>query len=94
MEFIETLNHKYHLQGITSDGEYMYWSCTDTILKTTIGGSPRVQVEIAGGHLGDCDYYDGKLWRQWARRTQASLIEKRLRLRMDLRATQVPSRRT
>lgn len=62
MEHIEIFNNKYHLQGISSDGEYMYWSNTDTIVKSTIGGSPRAQVEIFGGHLGDCDVYDGRLY--------------------------------
>lgn len=62
MEYIEIFNNKYHLQGISSDGEYMYWSNTDTIVKSTLGGSPRAQVEIFGGHLGDCDVYGDRLY--------------------------------
>lgn len=50
------------MQGFTSGNGHMYWSFTDTLVKTTMKGIVRRQVEVFGGHLGDCDYYDGKIY--------------------------------
>lgn len=62
MKYIETLHQNQHLQGFTSDGTYMYWSFTDTVVKTTLKGTVRRCVPISGGHLGDIDYHEGKLY--------------------------------
>ncbi len=40
----------------------MYWSFTDSLVKTTLNGTVKCQVEIHGGHLGDIDYYDGRIY--------------------------------
>lgn len=55
-------HQNYHLQGFSSGGGYMYWSFTDSLVKTTLNGTMRAQVQIYGGHLGDCDYHDGKIY--------------------------------
>ena len=62
MKYIETLHQNQHMQGFTSDGNYMYWSFTDTVVKTTLKGTVRRCVPISGGHLGDIDYFEGKLY--------------------------------
>ncbi len=62
MEFLEVYNQRYHVQGFTSGNGYMYWSFTDTLVKTTMDGIVRRQTEVFGGHLGDCDYHDGKIY--------------------------------
>lgn len=62
MEHIEVLHQNYHLQGFSSGNGYMYWSFTDSLVKTTLSGTVKCQVEIRGGHLGDCDYYNGKIY--------------------------------
>lgn len=62
MKHIEVTHQKYHLQGFSSDGTHMYWSFTDSIVKTTLDGTMRRQTLVEGGHLGDCDYYDGKVY--------------------------------
>lgn len=50
------------MQGFTSDGKHMYWSFTDTVVKTTLKGTVRRCVPVSGGHLGDIDYFEGKLY--------------------------------
>ena len=62
MKYIEILHQTFHLQGFTTDGEYMYWSSTDSIVKTTLGGTMMAQIHVDVGHTGDIDYYDGKLY--------------------------------
>ena len=62
MKYIEILHQNYHLQGFTTDGDYMYWSSTDCIVKTTMSGTMKAQIYIDVGHTGDIDYYDGKLY--------------------------------
>ena len=62
MKYIEILHQRFHLQGFTTDGEYMYWSSTDCIVKTTMGGTMVAQIHVDVGHTGDIDYYDGKLY--------------------------------
>ncbi len=62
MEFIEVVNQNQHMQGFTSGNGFMYWSFTDSLVKTTLNGTVKCQLEIHGGHLGDCDYYDGKIY--------------------------------
>ena len=62
MKYIEILHYNFHLQGFTTDGEYMYWSSTDCIVKTTLSGTMISQIHIDVGHTGDIDYYDGRLY--------------------------------
>ncbi|MBO5785747.1 MAG: hypothetical protein J6R45_00335 [Clostridia bacterium] len=62
MEFIEVLNQYQHMQGFSNGNGYMYWSFTDTVVKTTMNGIVKCQVQIHGGHLGDIDYHDGKIY--------------------------------
>ncbi len=50
------------MQGFTTDGKYMYWSFTDSLVKTTLQNTVKIQVPALGGHLGDIDYYDGKIY--------------------------------
>lgn len=64
MKVIEALHQNWHLQGFTSDPahKYMYWSFTDSVVKTTFASTMIAQVHVAGGHLGDIDYHNGKLY--------------------------------
>ena len=62
MEFIEVVNQHAHMQGFSKSEDFMYWSFTDSIVKTTLSGTVKCQTEIRGGHLGDIDYYDGKVY--------------------------------
>ncbi len=50
MKYIEILHHNFHLQGFTTDGTYMYWSSTDCIVKTTLGGTMIAQIHVDVGH--------------------------------------------
>ena len=40
----------------------MYFSFTDSLVKVTMNSVIKCQVEVHGGHLGDIDYYDGKIY--------------------------------
>ena len=53
-----------HLQGFDVDRESgrMYWSFTETLVKTDLEGNQLGQVELSDGHLGDVAYYDGKIY--------------------------------
>lgn len=53
-----------HLQGFDVDRESgrMYWSFTETLVKTDLEGNQLGQVELSDGHLGDVVYYDGKIY--------------------------------
>ncbi|MBQ3230035.1 MAG: hypothetical protein IJB49_03355 [Clostridia bacterium] len=62
MEYLEVLHQNCHMQGFSSGNGFMYWSFTDSLVKTTLSGTVKCQVEIHGGHLGDCDYYNGKIY--------------------------------
>jgi len=62
MNIIETVHQNLHLQGFAKGGNFMYWSYTDSLVKTTLTGTVKCQVEIRTGHLGDCDWYDGKIY--------------------------------
>lgn len=62
MTCIEVVHQNLHLQGFAKGGNFMYWSFTDTLVKTTLAGTVKCQVEMRDGHLGDCDYYDGKIY--------------------------------
>lgn len=62
MDYVEVLNQNQHMQGFSNGNGFMYWSFTDSLVKTTLGGTVKCQVEIHGGHLGDIDYHDGKIY--------------------------------
>ena len=64
MKYLEVVNQNYHLQGFTTDGVHMYWSFTDTLVKTTMEGTVRVQVPVATRweHLGGIDYHNGRIY--------------------------------
>ena len=62
MTYIEVVHQNLHLQGFAKGGDFMYWSFTDSLVKTTLAGTVKCQVEMRDGHLGDCDYYDGKIY--------------------------------
>ncbi len=59
---LEVLHQNYHMQGFTTDGEYMYWSFTDSLVKTNKNNTVISQVHIHSGHLGDIDYYNGSIY--------------------------------
>ncbi len=58
----ECLHQNYHLQGFTTDNEFVYWSFTDSLVKTNLNNTVIAQVPVLGGHLGDIDYYGGKIY--------------------------------
>lgn len=62
MKTIEVVHQYAHMQGFSSGNGHMYWSFTTGLTKTTLGGIMKAQVEVHGGHLGDCDYHDGKIY--------------------------------
>ena len=64
MKYTEVLHQRYHLQGFTTDGTYLYWSFTDSLVKTTMSGTVVGQVPTATRteHLGGIDYYNGKIY--------------------------------
>jgi hypothetical protein len=63
MEYISVDNQNLHLQGFSSDsGKYMYWSFTDSLVKTDMKGTALAEVPIDSGHLGDIDFYDGVIY--------------------------------
>lgn len=62
MEYIRVVNQNWHMQGFSSGGGHMYFSFTDSLVKTTLSGIVRAQVQIRGGHLGDIDWHDGDIY--------------------------------
>lgn len=62
MKYAEVLHQNLHMQGFTTDDKYVYWSFTDTVVKTTHESTVKRCVPVFGGHLGDIDYHDGKLY--------------------------------
>lgn len=53
-----------HMQGFTVDptNKYMYWSFTDTLVKTDMNGKLLGKVSFTDGHLGDITFVDGKIY--------------------------------
>ncbi len=51
-----------HIQGIATDGEYMYYSCTTHLLKTDFKGNAVASVCGFFGHLGCIAYHDGFIY--------------------------------
>ena len=62
MKYTEVLHQNLHMQGFSTDGENMYWSFTDSLVKTKKNGLMLRQVPIPAGHLGDIVYYNGKIY--------------------------------
>lgn len=64
MKHIEVVNQNCHVQGFTTDGKYMYWSFTDSLVKTTMSGTVLIQVPTAARweHLGGIDYHNGRIY--------------------------------
>ena len=64
MEFVECTHQNCHMQGFTSDAkrEYMFWSFTDSLVKTNMNGTMICQVHVGGGHFGGLDWHDGKIY--------------------------------
>lgn len=64
MGILEVLHQNQHMQGFTTDPErkYMYWSFTDSVVKTNYHNTMIAQTHVSGGHLGDLAYYKGKLY--------------------------------
>lgn len=62
MKYTEVLHQNLHMQGFSTDGENMYWSFTDSLVKTKKNGLMLRQVLIPAGHLGDIVYYNGKIY--------------------------------
>jgi hypothetical protein len=50
-----------HLQGICTDEKSLFWSFTDALVKTEMGGRIRKKVAVANHH-GDLCYHDGKVY--------------------------------
>lgn len=62
MKYTEVLHQNLHMQGFSTDGENMYWSFTDSLVKTKKSGLMLRQMPIPAGHLGDIVYYNGKIY--------------------------------
>ncbi len=64
MKHLEVVRQKYHMQGFTTDGKHMYWSFTNTLVKTTMTGTVVAQKEvpITSEHLGGIDYHNGRIY--------------------------------
>jgi hypothetical protein len=52
------------MQGFTSDDkrEYLFWSFTDSLVKTNANGTMICQIHVGGGHFGGLDWHDGKIY--------------------------------
>lgn len=50
-----------HLQGFDSDGEFIYWSMYDTLIKTDYKGEVVAERPV-DPHHGDCCVHDGKVY--------------------------------
>ena len=61
---LEVLHQHCHMQGFSADKEnsLMYWSFTDSVVKTNFDSMMIAQCHVSGGHLGDIAYYNGKLY--------------------------------
>ncbi len=61
---MEVLHQHCHMQGFTVDKENqrVYWSFTNSVVKTNFDSMMIAQCHVSGGHLGDIAYYDGKLY--------------------------------
>lgn len=53
--------YRSHLQGIDSDGTFIWWSFTNTLVKTDMSGKVVLSVPVTS-HCGDICVHDGKLY--------------------------------
>ena len=54
--------YKYHLQGVCTNGtDAIYWSFTDTLVKTDSSGKVTKKIAV-GNHHGDLCHADGKIY--------------------------------
>ena len=62
--YMEVFHQHCHMQGFSVDKEngYVYWSFTDSVVKTNMESMMILQAHVSGGHLGDIAYYDGKVY--------------------------------
>ena len=60
-ELTSTATGRGHLQGISTDGEHVYWSFASSLVKTDIDGNPLLSVEVEYHH-GDLTCHDGKVF--------------------------------
>ena len=50
-----------HLQGVATDGRFIYWSHTVQLVKTDLTGKVMHRMDVASHH-GDLTYHDGKVF--------------------------------
>ena len=50
-----------HLQGVATDGRFIYWSHTVQLVKTDLTGKVMHRLDVASHH-GDLTYHDGKVF--------------------------------
>ncbi len=55
---------RFHMQGFAADlqAQVMYWSFTDTVIKTDLRNNILAQATIADGHVGDIAYDNGTVY--------------------------------
>jgi endonuclease/exonuclease/phosphatase family metal-dependent hydrolase len=54
-------NYGGHLQGVATDGRFIYWSHTVQLVKTDLEGKVLTRINVASHH-GDLTYHDGKVY--------------------------------
>ena len=62
MIFAEVLHQNLHMQGFTTDGSCIYWSFTDSIVKTNLNSTVLCQTPVHSGHLGDIIHCGGRIY--------------------------------
>ena len=55
-------SYPYHLQGVATDGESVYWTFTTVLVKTGWNGKVLAKSEIQNGHMGDLCCRNGKVF--------------------------------
>lgn len=53
--------YAHHLQGICSNGEFLYWSFTTELVKTDLNGKKLASVPVINHH-GDLCYHEGRIY--------------------------------
>lgn len=61
-EHLECVHQDWHMQGFSKSENHMYWSFTNSLVKTSLNSTVICQKRITGVHLGDIDYHDGKVY--------------------------------
>ena len=54
-------DYQYHLQGFASDGQSIFWTFTNVLVKTDMNGKKLQEVPVPSHH-GDCCVVDGKVY--------------------------------